>query len=378
MNALTQPHSYAKRILLAVTGMSPQILTETLWSLAVADENPFIPTEVHVITTLEGAERARLLLLSEDPGWFHRLRRDCQLPEITFTTAHLHVITDAQGTPMSDIRTPEDNEAAADFITDWVRQLTADPESALHVSLAGGRKTMGYYLGYALSLYGRAQDRLSHVLVSEGYESSPDFFYPTPYELIIFVGANKKPLDCAQARIDRASIPFVRLREELPRRFTTDHARFTAVVASTNRALEAPQLCLDRATHQLWADGQEIPLTPVQFALYLWMAESAQRGESVVDWASSEAAASFLAAYRQILPEMSAELEEAEDALAWRTKDPRDVKGYFAANLSRAKLKFEEVLGSAAALRYQIRKISKRNAGQLFAINLDPEQIEIR
>ena len=30
---------------------------------------------------------------------------------------------------------------------------------------------MGFYLGYALSLYGRTQDRLSHVLVSSPYES---------------------------------------------------------------------------------------------------------------------------------------------------------------------------------------------------------------
>lgn len=37
---------------------------------------------------------------------------------------------------------------------------------------------MGYYLGYALSLYGRAQDRLSHVLVTERYESLRDFFIP--------------------------------------------------------------------------------------------------------------------------------------------------------------------------------------------------------
>jgi CRISPR-associated protein (TIGR02584 family) len=35
------------------------------------------------------------------------------------------------------------------------------------MSIAGGRKTMGFYAGYALSLYGRAQDRMSHVLVEE-------------------------------------------------------------------------------------------------------------------------------------------------------------------------------------------------------------------
>ena len=44
---------------------------------------------------------------------------------------------------------------------------------------------MGFYLGYAFSLYARPQDRLSHVLVSSPFESHPEFFYPpaTPRRL---------------------------------------------------------------------------------------------------------------------------------------------------------------------------------------------------
>lgn len=71
---------------------------------------------------------------------------------------------------MDDIISPEDNERAADCITAWIKDAAADDDAALHVSLAGGRKTMGYYVGYALSLFGRAQDRLSHVLVDDRYE----------------------------------------------------------------------------------------------------------------------------------------------------------------------------------------------------------------
>ncbi len=37
---MTHPSEYPSRILLAVTGMSPQILTETLWALAVAEAPP--------------------------------------------------------------------------------------------------------------------------------------------------------------------------------------------------------------------------------------------------------------------------------------------------------------------------------------------------
>lgn len=186
-----QPETYPRRLLLAVTGLSPQVVTETLYALACNRQPPFVPTEIHLITTAEGRQRAELALLSEDPGWFHRLCKDYALPPIAFDASNIHTVEDDRGRPLDDIRSPEDNERLADRVTDLVRQLTADEQAALHVSIAGGRKTMGFYLGYALSLFGRPQDRLSHVLVSEPFESSWEFFYPTPYSRIITTRDNK-------------------------------------------------------------------------------------------------------------------------------------------------------------------------------------------
>ena len=160
----TNPESYPHRILVAVTGMSPQIVTETLYTLAVQQEPKFVPTEVRLITTEEGAQQAKQSLLHKD-RWFHRLLTDYDLPPIQFEPEQIHVLKDANGNPLDDIRSVEDNTAAADAITDLIRKLTGDDSSALHVSIAGGRKTMGFYLGYVLSLFGRIQDRLSHVLV---------------------------------------------------------------------------------------------------------------------------------------------------------------------------------------------------------------------
>lgn len=45
---------------------------------------PFVPTEIHLITTDNGAEKARLARLTTEPGWFHRLCRDYALPPIRF------------------------------------------------------------------------------------------------------------------------------------------------------------------------------------------------------------------------------------------------------------------------------------------------------
>jgi CRISPR-associated protein (TIGR02584 family) len=81
---------YPRRILLCVSGLSPQIVTETLYALAVTGEPRFVPTEIHLLTTADGAERARLTLLSEEPRWFQRLRQDYGLPDIHFNVSSVY------------------------------------------------------------------------------------------------------------------------------------------------------------------------------------------------------------------------------------------------------------------------------------------------
>lgn len=124
-----------------------------------------LPTELHIVTTAEGADRARLALLSAQPGWFHRLLADYRLAPIAFDDSHIHVLAGPGGLPLPDIRSADDNARAADQVAELVRQLSADDVAQLHVSLAGGRKTLGFFAGYALSLWGRDADRMWDVLV---------------------------------------------------------------------------------------------------------------------------------------------------------------------------------------------------------------------
>lgn len=272
------PADYPRRVLLAVSGLSPQIVTETLYALAVRAARPWIPTEIRLLTTARGAEHARLNLLSGD-RWFERLRADYGLPEIHFDAGCIEVIHDAAGAPLADIRSQADNDATADALTEAVRALSADPDAALHVSIAGGRKTMGYYLGYALSLFGRAQDRLSHVLVEDGFEGHPQFYYPSPTERVIHtLGPNPRPLDCQRAQVTLAEIPFVRLREGQPEALLAGRARFSDVVAALNRALAPPRLVIDVTDRRVEAGGQTVPMSPANLAFLLCFARRAHAG----------------------------------------------------------------------------------------------------
>jgi hypothetical protein len=183
------------------------------------------------------------------------------------------VPADADGKPLEDIRTPADNERVADFITEQVRRLTADPAAELHASIAGGRKTMGFYLGYALSLYGRDQDRLSHVLVSPPFESQQEFFYPTPGERVIFTtGPNGGPLDTRDAQIVLAEIPFVRLRHGLPEDLLSGATTYSGAVEAATRTLGPPEVVIDLAGRRVRAGNATFTLPPAELAFYAWFA----------------------------------------------------------------------------------------------------------
>lgn len=180
------------------------------------------------------------------------LSQDYALPPIHFANETIHVLEDAGGAPLEDIRSPEDNRRAADGITGIIREFTADPDCALHVSIAGGRKTMGFFLGYALSLYGRPQDKLSHVLVSEPFESSLGFYYPTPTSRVLEMPGGRL-VDSAKAQITLAELPFVSLRHGLPEGLLTGLASYNETVEAARHALAPAELQIDLATRRVRA-----------------------------------------------------------------------------------------------------------------------------
>ncbi len=283
--------------------MTPQVVTETLFALMLEGLDS-LPHELHLLTTSEGAERARLALLSEHPGWFQRFLDDYKLPPIDFDAEHIHVLRGADGQAMADIRSAADNALAADQVSELVRQFTARAQNQLHVSMAGGRKTLGFFAGYAISLWGREVDRLSHVLVSEPFESTWDFFYPTPYERIVST-RNNTLVDCAKAEVTLADIPFVRLRHGLPGAMLEDPSGYVQAVAAAQARLGPPRLRLDMASRTVEAAGRRFALAPADLAFLAWLARRCAAGQVGLTCPKegaplAEHAADYLVEYRRI------------------------------------------------------------------------------
>ncbi len=345
-----------RRILLAVTGLTPQVVTETVFAL-MREGVERLPHEVHVLTTAEGAERAKLALLSDQPGWFYRLCADHGLTPIRFDASHIHILRDAQGQDLADIRSAADNACAADQVAELVRQFTQDEACQLHVSLAGGRKTMGFFAGYALSLWGRDHDRLTHVLVSEPFESSWDFFYPTPYERII-EARNGKLADCRNAEVTLADIPFVRMRHGLPHSLLSGHAGFAQAVRAAQAQLGPPRLVLDLPAQRIEVAGQCHALAPAELAFLAWFARRTLLGlpglECPQDGAPSlDHASAYLTEYRRIRGTLG---DDGRSAARYRRGM---TKGDFEERKSKLKRVLVGALG-AAAQPYLITGVGRR------------------
>jgi CRISPR-associated protein (TIGR02584 family) len=362
------PHTYPRRILLAVTGMSPQILTETLYALAVQPDRAaqvFLPTEIHLLTTTEGARLARAALLHPDGGQFHALLADYpHLGQPAFDEAHIHVIHDANGRPLPDIRTPAENACAADTITALMATLTRDPQAALHVSIAGGRKTMGFYLGYAFSLFARPQDELSHVLVSSSFENHPKFFFPpaTPRRLATH---DNKYLDTADATITLARIPVVRLRHGQPQALLDGHASFNETVAAIQQSLAPPRLRIDLKAKTVHCGDTAVKLAPALLAWLAWWTQQSQPQS----WRTANAQ-DFLTLYRGIVGQDASALDKAMH----RLRDGME-KEFFEQNNSKLDRALKQQLGLAATP--YLLATSGRRSHTMRGLGLPPEAISL-
>nr|WP_282604236.1 CRISPR-associated ring nuclease Csm6 [Vibrio crassostreae] len=266
--------------MVAVTGASPQVLTETLFALN--HQGKTMPDEVFVITTAN----SKLTLeegLFQDGHW-NKLIQDYQLPDIKFSSENIWLISDEEGNVLDDAKAEADQVVMADFITQKVEELTRNDDVAIHASIAGGRKTMAFYMGYAMSLYGREQDVLSHVFVDDDFEFVSEFYYPTPYDKYIVGRDKKKVVNTKDANVTLAEIPFVRMRRQVDESIYNQmqsHS-FSKTVSALNSA-HSSEIKVKISTKDKTLDvaGVPVKLTTKALAIYLFFVKKAMRTETL-------------------------------------------------------------------------------------------------
>jgi CRISPR-associated protein (TIGR02584 family) len=412
-------HPSYHHILVAVAGQTPQIITETLYALMVQRRPPAPIREIFIITTARGAETARRVLLDPDHGQFFAFCREYSLDpnSIAFDEQHIITIkkevvrgpwsvvrgkkttdheqrTKDQGpmTNLDDIRTVQDNQALAQQLFGFIKQLTANPDTALHCSIAGGRKTMSAYMALALTLYGRQQDTLSHVLVSEEFESNQKFFFPPRRneQIAIRRGPELDIVHTKDARIELAEIPFIRLRERLGEWFTALDQTVEEVIRTAQYEIDltppvADRLIIDLNRREARFGPTCLPLSGVHLATYAYLAhtktEHCVRPDLSACGSCTECYQTFpevdqdrfIRIYRRVYTHTRGQFDERLDKKRQKGKPPLDQEN-FQSYVSRANRRLDD-----AQVSPQLRIITTGGYGHTrYGVAIDKTRIEVK
>lgn len=258
-----------REILIFVAGATPQIITETIYALAMQDP-PVYADELHIITTTAGRSVITQRLLQE--GHLERLCTEYCIPSLQLMEQSFYILTDDQGHELEDIRTVEENESAGDHISNFIRQMVQERDTRLHCSIAGGRKTMSFFLGAALQLFGRTQDKLYHILVSPEFESNPAFFYPPANNTMIpcrMPDGSARELNARSARVELAELSYIRLGELAPREIGKYREMVRLGQREVDTSSHQPILQVNLAERTLHIGDIVVELIPIQLMLYL-------------------------------------------------------------------------------------------------------------
>jgi CRISPR-associated protein (TIGR02584 family) len=354
----------SSKALFCVTGLTPQIVTETLYGLCVQQQPAWIPDRVVVLTTTEGKKRILEQLLDKAGGWFDAFCADYGLSgRILFDASCVIVPMEKSGTALGDVRTAADNACMGDAIAHTIHSLTQQYD-ALHVSIAGGRKTMGYYAGSALSLYGRPQDRMSHVLVNEPFEQAPAFYFPpaVPVPVVLRDGST---MSSSKAQVVLADIPFLRLGGLTAPSLQACPISFESLVAQVQNAVRPIWLNLDLTQYTVHTGAGTLRLEPSAFTVYAWFVMARQRGlgtqGQLLDTHSLYA--SHYVNFATLLSPNGALSEASLHRLAQEIDGP-DFRQYLSQKLSIVRKHLKLALGSAAVI-YDVTAHKKHGRGLL-------------
>jgi CRISPR-associated protein Csx14 len=252
-----------KESLIFVAGTTPQIITETIYAL-IHQNPPVYPDEIHILTTKLGERIIKENLL--EAGIFKDFCKEFRLSEGILHDDSIVIIKDTKGKPLYDIKDWHDNESVGDFIANFIKDKAKDQRTRLHCSLAGGRKTMSFYLGSALQLFGRPWDRLYHVLVTPEFESNPEFYYKPRKDKIL--KKNGKILHTRDARIYLAELPFIRLSNKL----SLQGKDFKELVEEGQKEIDIatvqPQLKVNLSERIIYIGDELIEMVPIQLMIY--------------------------------------------------------------------------------------------------------------
>lgn len=373
-----------------ILGSHPEVFTEALYALSV--KKKITVKDVHCVATGWAKKRITSNLLNPVSGAFYRLCREYpeHFKNIYFSAEHIHTAT-IENAKIDDISDSARSQAYLNLILQKIIALVNDDASALHCVVGGGRRTLSVYLAMVLELLARPQDKLYHIVVRpKEAEINSDFYFPTR-DSCPMQTYDGKSFDAKDVQVELVEIPFLRLRPRIPSELLTspDYGNILAWLQKDVEAAAHPlQLKFDLQQRCISIGAFDIPLEPVELAIYLYFAERSYHriADRVCDGYaayfehpnpdghfSKETSARIRKLYEEIVPRE----EMRQRFLAAFSKDGRLSLDYFRPHFSNIKKKIIAKIPNEDLHRWYLITAIGPRGNTSYGIKLDREFIRL-
>ncbi len=352
-------------ILLAVCGMSPAVITETIWALK---QEGVVLDEIHVITTAPGREPLRSLLARNPDGPFYRLCGDLEYEDhpVRFDDSTIHLLKNSNGEPEDDLMDSDSHRRMVTLCIKLAWEFTASSENRVYFSIAGGRKTMSSALSLAAQLTARKGDQLLHVLVEPPYDRASNFFYPgsTPNPVTVRNEGKVSYMDSHDVDVTLVKLPVMRFRDLLSEDDTQRILKNPDALMDLPPSLTFDVDCRLRVVR--YGKRETKPIPAVWFALFLFLVEAKRKGWGVNGFLTK----GYIVDSQQRIDEMYAKITGGKGSAKLSGIDDN-----FGSYFSKLKQRINPVFSPR---KHPIVDNPKRQGEDpRFGVNLEPEEVRI-
>ncbi len=256
---LVDERKLMKNILLAITGLTPQVVTETLFVLAV--KNKIDIDEIYIVTTsrgkkvIEGKDNSPSTPDIPLKKEISALCKKYNVKQPKFNITKNVIVAEEETRRLYDIRTDKENRLFPNKLATLLKKLTSQPQMIIHASLSGGRKSMSAHLALVMSLLARQNDKLYHIITDEKFEFKN--FYP-------------KTEEEADA-LTLAEIPFVKLRSVNDPVLKSGDEYFEIVQKTQERLIllgDEAKLIIELKQRKIHYKNKSVIFSPTEISIY--------------------------------------------------------------------------------------------------------------
>ena len=240
----------------AVMGTSPAVLSECLYyyySPHYGINRQF--SDIKVITTTKGRDLLVKSMFTDGVLVQLEAALGMKSGQIPFTISDIMVIeNETTGEEIQDLLTSEENEAASNMISNWIKHYTDTDGVRLTATVAGGRKTQSAIMALAFQLYGRTDDELIHIIAPDERMMDREWFFPS------------EPADPTQF-LSVSDVPVLRVGRYLSRNLNQSTESMVREIQESLYAAR-PIERIEIEKNLLYVDGEEVKITPREASYY--------------------------------------------------------------------------------------------------------------